>query len=49
VTYDDHETVGVYMDIQSQAPSFAMNRRALQSAQLIGQAVSEIGPKIPRK
>ncbi len=37
VTYDNHETVGVYMDIQSQAPAFAMNRRALQSAQLIGQ------------
>ncbi|MCU1479007.1 MAG: isochorismatase hydrolase [Subtercola sp.] len=36
VNYDNLETVGVYMDVMTLAPSFAMNVRALRSAQLLG-------------
>jgi nicotinamidase-related amidase len=37
VTYDNYETVGIYMDVMTHAPTFAMNIRALHSAQLIGE------------
>jgi nicotinamidase-related amidase len=37
VTYDNLETVGIYMDVMmSYAPTFGMNIRALHAAQLIG-------------
>ena len=40
VTYDNYETVGIYMDVMTHAPTFAMNIRALGSAQLIGAGAS---------
>lgn len=36
VTYDNLETVGIYMDVMTHSPGFAMNIRAISSAQMLG-------------